>query len=148
MKHILFFLILILPSFVFLAEWQLMSDLSFRKIKKIAKFATEVAERDFPKIPYYLIRGYSYIYKGENYYFVYAMYDQTKNDIFFYFIFIEFHEDIGHSTMQVYQKYIEKKTRNVNMHHHFFILFQPAVIAYLYEKEKVIVDYIEEIKQY
>ena len=148
MKHILLLFILILPSSIIHSQWKFIPDLSVRKIKKIAQFATEVAERDFPNIPYHLIIGYSYLFKGENYYFVYAMYDQTKCDIFFYFVFVELPEDTGQPSMKVYQKYIEKKTMNINMHHHFFILFQPAVIAYLYEKEKVIVDYIQEIQQY
>lgn len=148
MKHISLLLILILPSFILNLEWQIIQDMTSYKIKKIAKFASEITEHDYPGYPYHLTVGYSYFYKGENYYFVFAMFDKNKKEMFFYLVFIEYTEEPGKTTMKVYQKYVEKKTKNINIHHHYFIIFQPAVISYLYDKEGVIVDYIEEINQY
>lgn len=128
--------------------WKLIENINSASMQELIEYATDVAEKDFPNYPKEFINGYYLRYFGDNYYFVYAVLNESEREMFFYLVFIEIEEDALLSGMKIYQKYVEKKTCNIDIHNHYYILFQPAAIKYLYNKETVMMSYIEDIQQY
>lgn len=128
--------------------WKLIDDVSSSSMKELIDYASEETAKIFPNYPFQFINAYYLHYFGDNYYFVFAVFNEKEKELFFYLVFIEMNDDVGESEMKIYQKYIEKKTRNIDMHHHYYILFQPIVIDYLYENEHVLMNYITDIQQY
>ena len=130
------------------AAWKPLEDVDSLAIQESLQFATKTAEQDFPALPKKFIKAYYLRYFGDNYYFVYAVFNEKEKELFFYLVFIEIDDDVGISGQKIYQKYVEKRTGKVDIHNHYYTLFQPAVITYLFKNETVMMSYIDDIQQY
>ena len=146
--NFLFILLSLFYTCITDTTWKPIDDVSSFAIQESLQFATKTAEEDYPNYPKTFINAYYLRYFGDNYYFVYAVFNEKERELFFYLVFIEIDDDVGISGQKIYQKYVEKHIGKIDIHNHYYILFQPAVISYLYTNEKVMMSHIEDIQQY